>query len=128
MEHFFIFGPKIQDTGLLADETREECAVEVKRLVLELTCSDDVDITERGISSDEDSSPSSKWQNTHPLQELLGSTFQSNSSSQHTLLLSHEDVILLELTRYNTEKHALLTDNLLPGGRRNMHPFLTYLN
>ena len=62
--------------------------------MLEITLSDDVDITERGISSDEDSSPStSKRPKTHPLQELLGSKFQSNSSSQHTV--SNEDVYCL---------------------------------
>ena len=55
----------------------EEYAVEVKSLVLEITRSDDVDITERGISSDKDSLPStSKLQKTHPLQELLGSKCQ----------------------------------------------------
>jgi len=58
--------PRFKTLAHLPDETREACAVEVKRFVLEVTCSDDVDITERGISSDEDTSPStSKRQKTH---------------------------------------------------------------
>ena len=54
--------PRFKMLSHLPDETREECAVEVKRLVLKLMCFDDVDITERGISSYKYSSPSSKQQ------------------------------------------------------------------
>ena len=94
---------------------------------IELTYSDSVDITERGISSDYLPS-TSKRQKTHPLQELLGSKFQSYSSSQHTTTtVSNEDVILFKLTRYNTEKPALLSDNPLTWWKEKHDPFLTYL-
>ena len=78
-------------------------------------CSNDGEITEIGSNSDEDSSPpTSKREKTHPLQELLGSKFQLNSSSPcATTTVSNKDVILFELARYNTEKPALLTDNPL---------------
>ena len=116
--------PRFKTLAHLPDEAKEKCAGEVKRLMLEIMCSNDGEITEIGSNSDEDSSPpTSKWEKSHPLQELLGK-FQLNSSSPcATTTVSNEDVILFELTRYNTEKPALLTDNPLTWWKEKLASF-----